>query len=33
MERSGESIVIDAAYVDGKLDELVKDQDLSRYIL
>jgi ATP-dependent HslUV protease ATP-binding subunit HslU len=32
-ERSGERIVIDAAYVDGKLDELVKDQDLSRYIL
>jgi ATP-dependent HslUV protease ATP-binding subunit HslU len=32
-ERGGERIVIDAAYVDGKLDELVKDQDLSRYIL
>ncbi len=32
-ERSGERIVIDAAYVDGRLDELVKDQDLSRYIL
>ncbi len=32
-ERSGEKIVVDAAYVDGKLDELVKDQDLSRFIL
>ena len=32
-ERSGERIVVDAVYVDGKLDELVKDQDLSRYIL
>ncbi len=32
-ERSGETMVIDAAYVDGKLDQLVKDQDLSRYIL
>jgi ATP-dependent HslUV protease ATP-binding subunit HslU len=32
-EKSGESIVIDAVYVDGKLDQLVKDQDLSRYIL
>jgi ATP-dependent HslUV protease ATP-binding subunit HslU len=32
-ERSGETIVVDGAYVDGKLDELVKDQDLSRYIL
>jgi ATP-dependent HslUV protease ATP-binding subunit HslU len=32
-ERSGEKIVVDAAYVDGKLDQLVKDQDLSRYIL
>jgi ATP-dependent HslUV protease ATP-binding subunit HslU len=32
-ERSGERIVIDAVYVDGKLDQLVKDQDLSRYIL
>jgi ATP-dependent HslUV protease ATP-binding subunit HslU len=32
-ERSGESIVVDAGYVDRKLDQLVKDQDLSRYIL
>jgi ATP-dependent HslUV protease ATP-binding subunit HslU len=32
-ERSGERIVVDAAYVDDKLDQLVKDQDLSRYIL
>jgi ATP-dependent HslUV protease ATP-binding subunit HslU len=32
-EKSGESIVIDAAYVGGKLEQLVKDQDLSRYIL
>ena len=32
-ERSGERIVVDAAYVDAKLDQLVRDQDLSRYIL
>ncbi len=32
-ERKGERIVVDAAYVDGKLDQLVRDQDLSRYIL
>ena len=32
-ERKGEKIVIDAAYVDAKLKSLVKDQDLSRYIL
>jgi ATP-dependent HslUV protease ATP-binding subunit HslU len=32
-ERCGERILIDAAYVDGKLDPLVKDLDLSRFIL
>jgi ATP-dependent HslUV protease ATP-binding subunit HslU len=26
-------LVIDAAYVHGKLDDVVKDEDLSRYIL
>jgi ATP-dependent HslUV protease ATP-binding subunit HslU len=32
-DKSGEEYVIDAAYVDASLLELVKDQDLSRYIL
>lgn len=32
-DRSGETIVIDGDYVDGQLAELVKDEDLSRYIL
>ncbi len=32
-ERSGERIIVDSAYVESKLGELVKDQDLSRYIL
>ena len=32
-ERGGERVVIDAAHVEDKLDELVRDQDLSRYIL
>jgi ATP-dependent HslUV protease ATP-binding subunit HslU len=32
-ERSGESVVIDARYVDEHLGELAKDEDLSRYIL
>lgn len=32
-ERSGESIVIDEAYVASMLDEIVKDEDLTRYIL
>ena len=26
-------LTIDAAYVHGRLDEIVKDEDLSRYIL
>jgi ATP-dependent HslUV protease ATP-binding subunit HslU len=30
---SGQTITIDAAYVDGKLKELSKNEDLSRYIL
>lgn len=32
-ERSGESITIDEAYVANMLDEVVKDEDLTRYIL
>jgi ATP-dependent HslUV protease ATP-binding subunit HslU len=32
-DRNGTSIVIDREYVEGNLGELVKDQDLSRYIL
>jgi ATP-dependent HslUV protease ATP-binding subunit HslU len=32
-ERAGETLVIDAAYVDEHLGDLVKDEDLSRYIL
>jgi len=32
-DKSGEEYVVDAAYVDANLLELVKDQDLSRYIL
>jgi ATP-dependent HslUV protease ATP-binding subunit HslU len=32
-DRSGASVVIDAAYVDRNLGELAKDQDLARYIL
>ncbi len=32
-DKSGEEYVVDAAYVDANLLELVQDQDLSRYIL
>ena len=32
-QRSGENIVIDRAYVRGKLEDVVKNEDLSRYIL
>jgi len=32
-DRGGQTVVVDAAYVDGHLGELVKDEDLSRYIL
>jgi ATP-dependent HslUV protease ATP-binding subunit HslU len=32
-DQAGSSVVIDAAYVDNHLNELVKDEDLSRYIL
>ncbi|MGE8213731.1 MAG: HslU--HslV peptidase ATPase subunit, partial [Stenotrophomonas sp.] len=32
-DRDGDSIAIDAAYVDKHLGELVQDPDLSRYIL
>ena len=32
-DRSGAAITIDAEYVDASLGELVRDQDLTRYIL
>jgi len=32
-DKSGQSVTIDAAYVDGQLAELSADEDLSRYIL
>jgi ATP-dependent HslUV protease ATP-binding subunit HslU len=32
-ERSGDTIVIDSSYVKSQLQEIVKDKDLSRYIL
>jgi ATP-dependent HslUV protease ATP-binding subunit HslU len=32
-DRGGQSVVIDAAYVDTHLKPLVQDEDLSRYIL
>ena len=32
-ERSGQSVTVDAAYVDSQLADLAADQDLSRYIL
>ncbi len=32
-DRSGTQVLIDRAYVEGNLGELVRDQDLSRYIL
>ena len=32
-DKSGEKYVIDAEYVDNTLQNLVEDQDLSRYIL
>ena len=32
-EHKGETIKIDAEYVDKKLSDVVQDQDLSRYIL
>ncbi|HEX5420990.1 MAG TPA: ATP-dependent protease ATPase subunit HslU [Gammaproteobacteria bacterium] len=32
-DRGGDSVTVDAAYVDAHLGELVKDEDLSRYIL
>jgi ATP-dependent HslUV protease ATP-binding subunit HslU len=32
-DRSGSLVVIDRAYVESNLGELVRDQDLSRYIL
>jgi len=32
-DRSGETVTIDAAYVEEHLGQLVTDDDLSRYIL
>ena len=32
-DRGGQAVLIDRAYVDSHLGELVKDPDLSRYIL
>jgi ATP-dependent HslUV protease ATP-binding subunit HslU len=32
-DRSGPEVVIDADYVDAHLADLVRDEDLSRYIL
>ena len=32
-DQQGQTISVDAAYVDRHLGELVKDEDLSRYIL
>jgi ATP-dependent HslUV protease ATP-binding subunit HslU len=32
-DRGGQSVVVDAAYVDANLGALVQDEDLSRYIL
>jgi ATP-dependent HslUV protease ATP-binding subunit HslU len=32
-DKHGETMIIDAQYVDDKLDDLVKDQDLSHFIL
>jgi ATP-dependent HslUV protease ATP-binding subunit HslU len=32
-DRNGASVIVDAAYVDKHLGELVKDEDLTRYIL
>jgi ATP-dependent HslUV protease ATP-binding subunit HslU len=32
-DRDGESLHVDAAYVDAHLGDLVRDEDLSRYIL
>ena len=32
-ERAGETVVVDADYVDRHLGELLEDEDLSRYIL
>ena len=32
-DRSGEKIIIDKAYIDKNLDNLIKDTDLSKFIL
>ena len=32
-DRNGETLVVDTAYVDERIGELVQDEDLSRYIL
>jgi len=31
--RSGENVVVDAKYVDEQLSKLIKNEDLTRYIL
>ena len=32
-DRPGTNVIVDAAYVDGRLGELSRNEDLSRYIL
>jgi ATP-dependent HslUV protease ATP-binding subunit HslU len=32
-DRNGEKIIIDATYVKDRVEDLAKDQDLSRFIL
>ena len=32
-DRAGQTVTVDRAYVDAHLGELVKDEDLTRYIL
>ncbi len=32
-EMKGQEVIVDASYVSGRLDDLIKDEDLSRYIL
>jgi len=33
VDRPGSTVLVDAAYVDANLADLVRDEDLSRYIL
>ena len=32
-DRSGQAVIVDLAYVDAHLGELIKHEDLTRYIL